>query len=95
MKKTVAAIAILASTVASNAMPLPTDPNAPKPKTVCLNMYQNQDGSVSLGSCDAARNNVVLKKQLAQNGCAEGQAAITTRNKIAISACLPPGVVQL
>jgi hypothetical protein len=76
-------------------MPMPPDKNAPKPKTVCLNAYQQQDGSISLGSCDAARNNVTLKKEILQNGCAEGQAAITTRNKIAISACLPPGVVQL
>ena len=95
MKKTVAVIAILASTAASQAMPLPPDPNAPKPKTICLNAYQQQDGSVSLGSCDASKNNVILKKQIAQNGCAEGQASITTRNKIAISACMPPGVVQL
>jgi hypothetical protein len=95
MKKTVAAIAILASTAASQAMPLPPDPNAPKPKTICLNMYQNQDGSTSLGNCDVSRNNIILKARLGQNGCAAEQAAITTRNKIAIAACMPPGVVQL
>ena len=95
MKKTVAAIAILASAAASQAMPPMPDPNAPKPKTVCLKMYQNQDGSTSLGSCDASRNNIISKARLGQNGCAAEQAAITTRNKIAISACLPPGVVQL
>ncbi|MEQ1722484.1 MAG: hypothetical protein ABL930_04865 [Pseudobdellovibrio sp.] len=97
MKKTIAAIALMTSANLAVAMPRPPDPNAPKPvlKTICLKTYTDNDGSVTLASCDSARNNKVQKKELLANGCAEGQSAIRTYNNIAIGACMPPGVVQL
>lgn len=101
MKKTIAALAIIASgsltAQVASAIARPTDPSAPRPKisTACLGINQNADESVSLSSCDSASNNKRSGVELKQNGCAEGQAAIRTLNKLAISSCMPPGMVQL
>lgn len=102
MKKTIAAIAIIASgTMASSvasAIARPTDPNSPQPKinTVCLRIAGTAaDGSVSLSTCDSSANNKRAQARLQDNGCAEGQASIRTYNKVAIAACMPPGMVQL
>ncbi len=98
MKKTIASLAILASGSLVLAMPRPPDPNAPKPvlKTICLRVAQTAaDGSQSLATCDSAHNNQRSNSQLLANGCAEGQASIRTYSEIAISACMPPGMVQL
>lgn len=102
MKKTIAAIALVASgTITASvatALVRPPPPGTPVPKvqTVCLAMSGTaNDGSVTLSSCDSANNNLRAKVQLLENGCAEGQAALRTRNKTAVSSCMPPGMVQL
>ncbi|OQW46602.1 MAG: hypothetical protein A4S09_05325 [Proteobacteria bacterium SG_bin7] len=94
MKKTISAIALLAT---SNSMAMPAPHTGPKPVyvKVCLATHVSQkDGSI-WGGCDESRNNVVEKRQLLENGCAEGQVALTFKDKSPIQACFPPGMVQL
>lgn len=93
MKKTIASLAILASTQSAVAMIGPHDPNAPQPEInkVCLKTYSLGDGS-KVGSCDATSIN---KGRLLANGCKVGQVAITIVGANPISACLPPGFAQL
>lgn len=98
MKKTITALAILASGSMALAIARPIDPNAPRPKlrTICLKVVQTaDDGSQSLSTCDSSPNNTRAQVQLQENGCAEGQASMKTYNKIVINACMPPGMVQL
>ncbi len=97
MKKTIATLAILASSTVAFSMPQMPDPNAPKPKlrTICLNSYTARDGSIDLSSCDSSANNRNDGEKLNDNGCADGQASIRTYSKIAISSCMPTGMVQL
>ncbi len=95
MKKTIAAVALLAS---SGALALvgPRDPNLPPPKfsKICLRTYVESDGSV-LGTCDESNNNQRGGKTLLKNGCAEGQVGLTVLGNSPVTSCMPPGVVQL
>lgn len=98
MKKTITALAILASGSMAFAIARPIDPNAPQPKlrNICLKVAQiTNDGSLNLSTCDSTPNNTRAQVQLLENGCAEGQASLKTYNKVAINACMPPGMVQL
>lgn len=98
MKKTITALAIIASGSMALAISRPHNPNAPAPKlrTICLKVVQTaNDASQVLSSCDSTPNNKMAQVELLENGCAEGQASLKTYNKIAITACMPPGMVQL
>jgi len=93
-------IAVLSLAASSSAFALMLPPV--KAKTVCLNTYETAQGSLHLGTCDEAKNNKTLDRPLLDNGCAEGQAAMTVQKWEAqanftpnISACLPPNVAQL
>lgn len=95
MKKTIATIALTASSSAFALMPQPAEI-----KTICLNLYENADGATYAGSCDEAANNVIRGDKILANGCAEGQASLTAVKysqdfDINIRACLPPNVAQL
>ncbi|MES2768723.1 MAG: hypothetical protein V4596_06205 [Bdellovibrionota bacterium] len=91
MKKTIAAIAILASTQAHALAP--PGPTIPKQK-VCLKSYKLDDKSVQVGSCDSSYNNQSENLPLKENGCAKNQVALTV-DENTIQACLPAGAVQL
>jgi hypothetical protein len=99
ISKTIAALSLTASSSAFGLMA----PDQPvRTKTVCLNTYERADGSLELGTCDEAKNNRTERRPLLENGCAEGQAAMTVQKWASqpgftpqIAACLPPNVVQL
>jgi hypothetical protein len=93
MKKTIAALALMAATSTSYAMPLPRDPNQPEPpkpeiKTVCLEVFtKHKDGSFEVGGCDMVeRNERDEVDSVKKNGCPKGQVAIKTA-EVEISAC--------
>lgn len=96
MKKTIAAMALLVS--ASNALAIaPPHHEKREFKDVCLEVWQTgQDGSQRIGTCDETKNNKQLKRQILENGCAEGQVQMTVEvSKTDIRSCWAPGVVQL
>lgn len=89
------ALAVSGTSFGRIAQPLET-------KTLCLNSYELSDGSTLAGGCDASANNQVLGAVLLDNGCAEGQVALSASRwssedawSIEIGSCLPPNVVQL
>ena len=95
MKKTIATIALTASPSAFALI----GPGG-ETKTVCLNTYETAEGLLYAGSCDEAPNNEELGLEILENGCAEGQIALTARKfgetwEPQIASCLPPNVVQL
>ena len=95
MKKTIAALALTASSAAV-AMPRPVTDR----KTICLKTSESTDGSVYASGCDSSANNKTLNLPILQNGCAADQVALTsvkvgTRFTIEIGSCLPPHAVQL
>ncbi len=101
MKKTIslAALAISASTSSFALIGPPTDMMT---KTYCLETYTDMSGGMIAGTCDESANNVHRGAQIGENGCAEGQIALTTSKTrrdahypIRIRQCLPPNVVQL
>lgn len=100
MKKTIATLALMASTTTSAfAMPMPRDPNEPAPtppviRTICLNTYEKfKDGSLEVGSCDMVDVNERDENgKTKKNGCPKGQVAIKTAD-VEISAC--PTAAQL
>lgn len=95
MKKSISAFAMMASASSAMAIVAPNSPSAPRPqqpKTYCLSMYQNSDGSTIVGSCDESRTNQAYNLPLNENGCADNQAAFTSV-KSKIAAC--PAFVQL
>ena len=102
MKKTIAAIALSASSTSAFALIAPQNPI--QTKTYCVSLYDFDDGAKTAGSCDETKNNVTLGKEILSNGCAEEQVALiavkTGRGRAAkfnieIGSCLPPNVVQL
>lgn len=93
MKKTIAAIALLASTTAS-AMPEPRNPET-KISEHCLSLYQSKKDGAMYGGCDEKANNERLNRHLLANGCAKGQVALSFEGESTINSCLPPGVAQL
>ena len=96
MKKTIASVAMLVSSQAALAMPLPPDPSKPKPVIVtsCIQVYEGEDGS-KYGGCDQSRNNQIQGLKVGQNGCTSDQVSLQFQDKSPIAACMPPGVVQL
>ncbi len=97
MKKTIATLAILATSNAMAFMP-PHGGINPVITKVCLGVvaHQQADGQeVRYATCDETDNNLQLKRELLDNECAAGQVALTIRGDSPIKSCLPPGVVQL
>lgn len=92
MKKTIAAIALMASSTTVLALAPP--PNGPM-KTMCLKTYALQDGSKVAADCDDSDNNARLGRQIKENGCAANQIAIGTYDELNIPKCMPAGAVQL
>ncbi len=92
MKKTIATVALLAASSTTFAM---WGGPVPKPTTICLDLGTAADGSKFLGNCDESANNIELKLEIKENGCAASQAAIVTYSKLNIGKCMPPGAVQL
>jgi hypothetical protein len=90
MKKTIAAIALLAS---SNAYALRPPPETDL-KKACVKVHKMQDRS-GIAGCDETSNNERANLRLRDNGCAKGQVAISTYGELDIEACLPPGIAQL
>lgn len=94
MKKTIAALALLAASTQVSAMPRPPGGEQPIFVKTCVQLYKGQDKSL-YGGCDASRNNKHSSKKLLENGCLANQVAISFENESPIRACMPPGIVQL
>ncbi len=73
MKRTVAALALSISTP-SFALMMP----ATATKTICLDTFESEAGVKYAGNCDQAANNKELNLAVLENGCAEGQIALTS-----------------
>lgn len=99
-KRTTISLAALAISASSSTFALiagPTDT-----KTYCLEMYTDTCGSSYAGSCDQTANNERRGAQIGENGCAQGQVALSTGRwspdepyQIEIHACMPPNAAQL
>ena len=94
MKKTIAAMAILAAATQTVAMPRPPGGEQPVFVKACVSLYKAQDGGL-IGGCDESSNNKNSKKKILSSGCAAKQVAITFEDVSPIDACMPPGLVQL
>lgn len=97
VKSKIAAVAISAASMAYGLTPPPVEV-----KTLCLSVYENNEGVKQAGTCDNARNNKTLGLPLLSNGCAENQISLSSvryngsKNfTIQIYSCLPPNAVQL
>lgn len=95
MKKTIATIAMLASTQSFAMLP-PPNPNAPKPVyvTACVTVYAQKDGA-KYGGCDSSHNNQITGAKLTSSGCTDKQVALQFLDKSPIEACMPAGFAQL
>jgi len=91
MKKTIASLALLASTTSAFALIGPGGQAGPTPKTYCLSLYESEDGTY-VGDCDQSKINLRSKRPVNANGCADGQAALQSV-RVVIPAC--PTFVQL
>lgn len=108
MKRSVS-LAALALSVSTPSFALMMPPV--KTKTICLDSYEGAEGAKYAGNCDQAGNNAEAGVALLENGCAEGQIALTSvaypsypinnskkeelKFDIEIRSCLPPNVAQL
>ena len=97
VKSKIAAVAISAASMAYGLTPPPV-----QTKTLCLAVYEDNSGVKQAGTCDNARNNVILGLPILSNGCAENQISLSSvryqgsKNfTIQIHSCLPPNAVQL
>ncbi|RZA25960.1 MAG: hypothetical protein EOP10_05185 [Proteobacteria bacterium] len=75
MKRTVSAAA-LALSISTPSFALMLPPSATK--TICLDSYESETGAKFAGNCDQAANNKELALPLLDNGCADGQIALTS-----------------
>jgi hypothetical protein len=96
--KTIAALSLTAASTSAFGLMMPPV----KTKTVCLDQFETNDGSLRLGTCDQSKNNRIKHLPKLENGCAEGQAAMTVQKWEQnaeffpnIPLCLPPNVAQL
>lgn len=102
MKKTTIAVAALALSASSSFAIIGPGHDRYVTKTYCLGTYSYGDGSMNAGTCDETNNNAMLNLPRMENGCAEGQMALTTSKRvreanfpIQIRPCLDPNIVQL
>ncbi len=72
-KRTVAALALSISSPSYALMLAPV-----KTKTICLDVYESETGVKYSGNCDQSANNAELNLEILENGCAEGQIALTS-----------------
>lgn len=95
MKKTIAAIALVASS--SNALAIGRPGLGKEMKTVCFKVTAVKSGKNKLmyAGCDQSENNQRAHLENLENGCPKGQVALTVEVDANIRSCLPPGVVQL
>jgi hypothetical protein len=98
MKKTIATFAITAASANAFALYAPTA----ETKNICLSLYQNENNTAYVGTCDETKNNEFSKLPVLENGCAVGQVSMqTTRAQgqkefnIKIYPCLAPNIAQL
>ena len=103
MKKSITSVALLAS--AASAFAFIGSHQAPsasrqavgdletKTRYYCLNVFEDQDGSKVLGSCDESFNNQRFALDLSEQGCTASQAALRVTKNIQINAC--PAYAQL
>lgn len=99
MKRTIAAVALLASASTSQALIEPGVFGADETKSrqpervICLSEYSPEaDGSRNVGACDESNANRVYGLEIMANGCAEGQLALRSVS-VQIESC--PTAVQL
>jgi hypothetical protein len=80
MKKTITAMAVLASAASAQALigPRGSRTPTPAPNQFCLQVMTDDDGLQTLEDCDSTRDNARLRRPILANGCAEGQAAMTS-----------------
>ena len=108
MKKTITAMAIAGASSTAFALQVPPTGVTPKARTICLSTYTDSNDLLYVGSCDRARNNTILKREVLANGCAESQVAmkisewvndkgqiVSTSTSTKIAFCLRPNVAQL
>ena len=106
MKKTIASVALLASAASTLAFigPSPVQQQVgdqvssgsmaqPVQKYFCLDLFEDQDGSKILGSCDKSSDNIIRNREVDERGCTESQAALAVTQSIHIQAC--PSYMQL
>ena len=105
MKKSITSAALIASAASAFAIvapPIPVQDNVQNPafqlksqeaKFYCLAVFEEQDGSKVLGSCDEAHRNYVFGAEVDDKGCTIHQAALRVTENIKIAAC--PAYVQL
>ena len=94
MKKTIAAIAMIASANAVAFAPPGLGGPAPKVTKVCLSTHPLRDESIVAG-CDESANNIREERKILENGCAAQQVALTVLGDSPVNSCMPPGAVQL
>jgi len=63
------------------------------PGFYCLGLYEDQDGSKMLSSCDASYQNQAHGLEVNEQGCTVNQAALRITKNIQINAC--PSYAQL
>ncbi|HXH30895.1 MAG TPA: hypothetical protein VNJ01_08795 [Bacteriovoracaceae bacterium] len=90
MKKSIASIALLVSSMSVHALMVPEDMSrpTPKPKTMCLDTFEARDGSSFLGGCDLSAMNKRAGIPTLQNGCPRDQIAFVSV-EVKFKACLP------
>ncbi len=87
MKKSITAMALLASATSAHALVGPGTGPVPTPNVACVAVSYDADGSLHAADCDETRNNKRLGRKLLANGCAEDQARIVSYD-IEIPACM-------
>lgn len=91
--KTIASVAMLVSTTSAFAFMAPNPGPVPEPEHYCVSLYTDDKGeNATLGDCDLRERNERYDVELQKNGCAEGQAAMITRD-VKIKSC--PSFAQL
>ena len=94
MKKSIAALALLAAATQAHSEPQPRTKAYPVTK-VCIQTVKGADGSET-ATCNADNLNTSGKAKLLQNTCAKGQVLMmVTDAPSPLDSCMPPGVVQL
>lgn len=92
--KTSLAISTLALVASTQAMALIGPNPGREAHKACLTITEDGADGMYAGNCDETNNNKRAGKTILENGCAQGQAALTTF-EIKLPACRDPRVVQL
>lgn len=102
MKRTISIASLALSATTSMAFVGPNIADGLNKRTYCLDVYTDEDGTVTLGTCDESANNADLERALNSQGCAEGQAAMhvvkfssAAHFSPTIKPCMAPNVTQM